>query len=144
MSTALPASSDLGLQHVLQNGIKLIRKESFDPERRDSVLESLINIFSEADRGSAALTSHNLMFAVDEPPAFERFALFFEYLKDTLDDVPSHVTQAKNVLQSLRRGQTLDSSQAAELEGLLTQLLEALRRERARAPLIAPKEFLYT
>ena len=145
MTMQLASSKDLGLQHVLENGLALMRHQPLDDEaRRIQVLDNLIQIFSEADRGSQALRSQNLLFAVEQRPEFERFALFFHYLEDTFGaDLPSRLTEAAAVLIELRNGPVDDETKRGRAAELIESLLTALRQERALSPLNPPRVYHY-
>ena len=108
------------------------------------VLDSLIEIFSEANRGSEALLAHNLLFAVEERPAFERFSLFFRYLNDSFGaELPNRLSEGVSVLTELRNGQIGDEAQRTRAEELIDNLLQALQRESALSPLDPPRAFHY-
>lgn len=144
MSFQLASSKDLGLQHVLENGLALIRDEPIDEERRTQVLESLIKIFSEANRGSQVIQAQNLLFAASDRPAFERFTLFFRYLKDPFgNDLPARLLEAAIVLTKLRDGCLDDEDQRARVGELIESLLAAMEREIALLSLVSPREFHY-
>ncbi len=144
MGPQLAPSRDLGLQHALENGLALLRHEPLDEARRMQVLDSLIDIFSEANRGSQALLAHNLLFAVEERPAFERFSLFFRYLNDSFGaELPNRLSEGVSVLTELRNGQIGDEAQRTRAEELIDNLLKALQRESALSPLDPPRVFHY-
>lgn len=136
-------SQDLGLQHVLENGLIVLRGGDMDEDRKGQVLNDLLDIVSEADRGSEALRAQSLTFALDERPAFERFTLFFRYLKDTAEDLPAQLSRARIVLEQLQQGADVPSESRQALEDFLAAFLEALERERALAPLHMPRQFHY-
>lgn len=144
MGVQLASSKDLGLKHVLENGLALIRDEPFDDGRRTQVLESLIKIFSEADRGSQVIQERNLLFAASDRPAFERFTMFFRYLKDSFGaDLPARLSEAPIVLTALRDGCLDDEIQRARVGELIESILAAMEREIALMPLASPREFNY-
>lgn len=144
MSVQLAPSKDLGLQHVLENGLALIRQKPFVEARRNQVLDCLIEIFNEADRGSQALQAQNLLFAVKERPAFERFTLFFRYLQDTFGPhLPSRLSEAASVLTELRNGHVNDDKRRARAAELIESLLAAMQRENDLLPLVPPRVFNY-
>ncbi len=145
MTTQLASSKDLGLQHVLENGLALMRHQPLDEARRIQVLDSLIQIFSEADRGAQALRSQNLLFAVEQRPEFERFALFFHYLQDTFGaNLPSRLTETAAVLIELRVGPVDDETKHDRAAELIESLLTALQQERALSPLNPPRVYHYS
>jgi len=144
MTPQLAPSRDLGLELVLENGLAVIRQDPIDESRRRQILDRLIEIFSEADRGSQALKARNLLFAAEERPAFERFTLFFRYLKDSYgDDLPRRLSEAVGALTELRDGNLRDNAKRASAGELIEGLLAALQREIALSPLAPPRTFHY-
>lgn len=136
-------AQDLGLQHVLQNGLSLIRGRDLEPGRRDQVLDGLLEIVADADRGSAALGAQSLTFALDQRPALERLSLFLRYLDEDTDQLCAKLAAARGVLEGMRAGQEIPDDAKAELEALLSRLLGAIERERALTPLLPPREIHY-
>ena len=107
--------------------------------RRERTLSPL-----NPQEGSQALRSQNLLFAVEQRHEFERFALFFHYLQDTLGaDLPSRLTEAASVLKELRDGSVDDEVKRGRAAELIESLLVALRRERTLSPLNPPRVFHY-
>lgn len=138
------SSPDLGLQSALEDGLALIRRQPLDDDRRVQVLDNLIEIFNEADRGSQALNVRDLLFAADDRPAFERFTLFFRYLSNAFGaDVPTRLTEAAAVLTELRGGNAQDETQRTRVEELIEALLASMEREFSLFPLTPPREFRY-
>ena len=145
MSVQLAPSEDLGLQHVLENGLAVIeQKPIIEVTRGTQILHSLIEIFSEADRGSQALGAKNLMFAVEQGPAFERFSLFFHYLQDVFgEELAARLSEATTALKEIRKENPPDEVQRLRTAELIQSFLSALHRENARSPLISPNTIQY-
>lgn len=143
MRFELDPAQDLGLQHALQNGVAVLRGADFEPDRRAQILDGLIEIVSDAGRGSDAMNEQSLTFALNDRPAVERFSLFLRYLGDSPEDIGAKLAGAKHVLESLEAGQEVDPDERTSTENLLGSLLSALERERALTPLTAPREFHY-
>jgi hypothetical protein len=146
MSVQLAPSEDLGLQHVLENGLAVIEKKPIEGEasRRTQILDSLIEIFSEADLGSQALDAKNLMFAVEQGPAFDRFSLFFHYLQDVFgDELCARLKEATAALTEIRNAMLHDEDRRRRTADFIQSLLAALHRESARLPLVSPNTFQY-
>ncbi len=144
MTARLNPTSDLGLQHVLENGLLILQGGSLPAVRREQILERLVQIFSEADRGAETLRSQKLMFAVQHQPAFERFSIFFRYLKDSESDVPKSLSEATEVLRQLQYGNVKNETQKSNLVKVIEKLLGGLRRERALTPLVSPKNISFS
>ncbi|MSW51034.1 MAG: hypothetical protein F2817_09140 [Actinobacteria bacterium] len=142
MRFALEPSRDVGLQHVLRNGIALLEHREMNQDRR-RVLDGLLEIVSDADRGSGALREHGLTFALDERCAFERYSLFVRYLEDSVDDLPRRLSEARETLQLIGASGDVSRECAASVGDLLARLLGALERDRAFAPLATVRDVHY-
>jgi hypothetical protein len=143
MSFDLEPSQDLGLKHLLRNGVRILDRDDLAQERRAEVLEDLLSIVSDAESGSEALSARNLTFALQNAQAFEKFSLFFRYLNDSREDLAATLKSAKTILEDLRSGGAVAAARKSLLKDLLSDLLEALKRERAFAPLQGPRDFYY-
>jgi len=140
MRFGVEPSQDLGLRHVLRNGISVL--QGGEPSQgRDRVLNGLLEIVTDADRGADALQPQNLTFALDNKPAFERFSLFVRYLSDSLADLPARLAEAKVTLQRVEAGESVETEQVQHVSELLTRLLEALERERMLTPLPTMRDY---
>jgi hypothetical protein len=142
MRFELDPAQDLGLQHVLKNGVAVLQGANFDPDRQTQILDGLLEIVSDADRGSVAMNEQSLTFAMNDRPAVERFSLFLRYLGD-VEDIGAKLAGAKLVLEGLEAGQDVEEGERSSTADLLGRLLHALERERALTPLTAPREFHY-
>jgi len=139
MEFGLEPSRDLGLQHALRNGIALLdgRKPGQD---RTRVLGGLLEIVSDADRGSSALQERSLTFALNERSAFERYSLFVRYLSNSVADLPGRLAEARNVLQRIGQDEAVTEIEISSVEDLLSRLLAALERDRNLAPLATVRD----
>lgn len=133
-------SQDLGLRHVLRNGISVLQG-SEPPQGRGRVLNGLLEIVSDAERGADALHAQNLTFALDNKPAFERFSLFVRYLSDTIADLPTRLAEARETLRRIEAGENVELEHVQHVSDLLSRLLNALERERALAPLPTMRDY---
>lgn len=136
-----PPAMDLALQHILQNGLAVVRDEPLEETRRTSVLRALVQIFKDANRGSETLGARNLLLAVEEPPAFERFVLFFRYLNDSIgQDLPSRLSEATTVLTAIENKANLNADAKKRVADLIQDLLSAIARDSALKQLGSPRE----
>lgn len=132
---------DLALQHTLQSGLAVVSGEPMDESRRTKVLPALIQIFNDANKGSQALAARSLLAAVQEPPALERFALFFRYLNKSIGrDLPARLNEVVSVLSTIERNESVSADARQRAADLIEQLLQAIVRENALTPLSLPKE----
>jgi hypothetical protein len=143
MRFEMEPSQDLGLQHMLQNGVAALRGADLSEDREDRALGGVLEIVTDADRGCEALREQSLTFARSERPAFERFSLFLSYLGDPEGDLSARLAEAKGAIQRLRQHDEVSQAQRDSAANLLESLLQALKRERALTPLPPPREIYY-
>ena len=137
-------SKDIGLRHVLENGLALLQGAELEADRRVQVLNSLQRIFSEAERGSAALGVAQLTAALNERRAIDRFSDFYHHLRHEFgDEVAARLSEAKVALDDLRDTGTTTEERAQELKDVLLHLVTSIRRERALSPLKQPRAIVY-
>ena len=142
MSLQFAPAEDLSLQHVLENGLAVLRNERLAQGRRARTLESLARIFAEAGAGSQALHAQNLLFGVEQRPALERFTLFFKYLDRYFgESLPGRLEEASAVLAKLQKHRAPDSASVARTRELIERLLSSFGEERSRSPLEPPRIF---
>ncbi|MES1974583.1 MAG: hypothetical protein WC804_06330 [Sphingomonas sp.] len=142
MRFGMEPSRDLGLQHALRNGIALLDGRDTGQDR-GRVLDGLLEIVTEADRGSGALQEHSLTFALSERSAFERYSLFDRYLSGSVADLPHRLAEARDVLQRVGQDEAVPPVQTASVEDLLARLLSALERDRNLTPLATVRDVHY-
>jgi len=144
MRFEMEPSQDLGLQHMLQNGVAALRGSDLGADRTQQVLGGVFEVVADADRGCVSLQHQSLSFARNNSPALERFSLFLSYLGDPQGDLSAKLTEAKDVIERLRANNAVSANERNAVAELLENLLLALRRERAFAPLSAPSEIYYS
>lgn len=145
MNLQLESFRDVGLQSLLENGLDILAHKPAEELRRVQVMEGLVSVFSEADRGSTVLRSQAGLWAAAETPAFERFSTFFRYLNDALGaDALNQLSQAKHSLETLKAGGAVEHAAKEQVEHIIGLILSGLRRDRLSAPLIAPMEIKFS
>lgn len=132
---------DIGLRHMLEAGLSAVGPQP-SGEADSRILQGLVEIFSEAGRGSQAV--QQLLVGVEERPAFERFTLFFKYLKDAVgDDLPTRLSETASVFDRVKNNETVDPERRQRAADLIQKLLAAMRREASLSRLAAPKSIIY-
>lgn len=135
------ATSDLALKHILESGLQVIQGEPIEEAHRTSVLRALVQIFTDASRGSDAVHARNMLVAVEEPPAFERFALFFRYLNRSFGaDLPARLAEAVGVLTAIEQHANQGAEAKLRVAELIQGMLSAISRESRLTKLNSPKE----
>jgi hypothetical protein len=135
--------ADLGLQHVLENGLAVLRNDEVRSNSRSAALQRLSKILDEADRGSTLVSSSQFFLGKNEQPALESFSKVLRYLKDFAGDIPSYLTEARRVVSELERGENPDHQALGNAESLLQALLKGLEEERHTRPLVTMQERVF-
>jgi hypothetical protein len=124
---------------MLQNGVAVLRGADLGADRRQQVLDGVLEVVTDADRGREALQEQSLTFARSDRPALERFSLFLSYLGED-GNLPQRLVEAKDVIQGLEANAAISQDKRNAVADLLESLVEALKRERALTPLPGPRE----
>jgi len=141
---SLEPSRDIGFQNVLQNGLAIMRGQIDNEAVRDHAFGALIEIFSEADRGSHRLGMQNLAVNARDRLALERFTVFFRYLTDVYGaDLAERLSETTALLRRMRNADAVDDESKNRAATLMASFLDALQRDRALKPLQAPKMVQY-
>lgn len=143
MALQLEPSRDLGLQNVLRTGLTIIRDGDDANGHREQLLNALIDIFAEADRGSQRLERRSLAVSKDDRLAIERFTVFFRYLTEEYgDELSNRLAETTGVLKRMQTGDA-DVEEKTRAATLIEAFLSALSRDRALRPLPAPRTVQY-
>lgn len=143
MNAELEPTFEIGLRHVLEDGLVLMREQQLADDRRQIVLKGLTKIFSGATRGSDITEANRLFARASDRPAVEAFALIFRYLHRVYgQELNARITETRNVLTQLRDGYQTDDQSLAQARDVIEKLLSALRRESALKPL--PQEQIHS
>jgi hypothetical protein len=143
MALQMELSMDIGLRHALEAGLSVVKAQPA-PDVDPKVLDSLVEIFSEAGRGSQAVEQRELLVGVDERPAFERFALFFRYLKGARgDDLSTRLSDTASVFSRVKNREAVEPERRRQAADLIEMLLNAMRPEASLSRLVAPKSIVY-
>lgn len=137
------SSGDIGLRHLLENGLSIAQGGDVEGFEKDQVLDGLLKVFSEADRGSDAFGTHNLTSALNEKRALQRFSTFYHYLRhDFGEDVPARLGEARLAISRLREDEA-DVEGRQRLVVVLQALLQSLYRDRALSRLRSYQKVTY-
>lgn len=144
MALGNDAAMDIGLRFALEAGLSFVQPSADEVALDAGVLENLAEIFSEAGRGSEAVQRNQLLVEVGERPAFERFTLFFRYLKDAIgEELPARLSEAASVFEMIGKNEDVDVERRRRTAELIEKLLLSIRRETALSRPVAPQNFIY-
>lgn len=144
MSMQIAPYKDPGLWSVLENGVAVLKGEEMEDGHRALVLECLVSIFSEADRGASVVAGQNLLVMSGDTAAIEQFSLFFDYLAGPLgDDLPARLNEGHALLKGMAAGQVAAPELRVRTREMLEALLGQLQKAAQLEPLVPMREFSY-
>jgi hypothetical protein len=132
------ASMDPALRLTLVNGLAALKGqpvEGLDPEK---VLQRLEQLLDDAKTAGSAMVQQNARFVFNNRHAFERYNLFFRYLRGTVQDLPVRLAEAYATVHALRLGEPFEKAALKRTIALAQALLTALQRERDSTRFRAP------
>lgn len=139
MPFMLSPTEDLGLRHVLESGLEIIRNKDACETRRAEIIDDLIEIFSQAQHASQVLQGQNLLAGIGQRTAFDKFSLFYTYLPELRDDLPRRLPKAIKDFQSLKDG--YPESKTNETADLIEAFLAAMEQDMALSRPVVPSRF---
>lgn len=123
--------ADVGLRHIVEDGIAALLNRTMTDDRRVYVLNDLIDLFRRAAHGSKIARQQLLFGKSEERSAYECFARFDDLLRDRLtnrwEDVLDEVCDA---LERLRDGRDIPTRTRESAEHFLAALLSTIERNR--------------
>jgi hypothetical protein len=131
-------SMDPALRLTLVNGLAALKGQALDGLEPQKVLQRLEQLFGDANTAGSAMVQQNARFVFNNPHAFERYNLFFRYLRGAVQDLPNRLAEAHETVQALRLGQPVDKAALKRTIALAQALLTALQRERDATRFRAP------
>lgn len=143
MSIQVAPFKDPSLWSVLENGVAVLKGAEMAEARRALVLDCLLSMFSEAERGATAVANQNIFAASGDSAAIKQFSLFFEYLTPLGATLPERLAESHTLLRSMRQGNAPDPDGVRRTEEILTVLLDQLHKAAQSEPLVPMQEFSY-
>jgi hypothetical protein len=129
MNTEITMQTGLGLRHVIEDGIAILKGEQFAQQRRDYVLNDLQSLFGEVVRGSALVHSPSLFIGREDKRAFEAFSLLDRFLPSDDHAVQETLKLSADTLGEIKSGKQVSSEQSAKLMNFLMTIVSSLRRQ---------------
>lgn len=139
MRTELALATNVGLRHVIEDGVSILDNTRVPPERRRFVLDDLIELLQEAVRGSELLGSSSLLVAGADRSAVDAISLLDRYLRNDSDAVLRDELKASAVaFTALRDGKSVSPSHRKQVVRFMRELLSTL--ERSESSDLAPDQ----
>ena len=141
MASAPALAGDVGLRHVLEDGLAILSRSELDPGRRQFVLDDLMQLFGDALRGSELLDRTSLLVASADRYAVETYSLIDRYIRS---EDPAAVRQdletSLAAFGALREGRQVQHAEKRKAISFLRQVLTTLERNDVSGILERPDD----
>src|SRR5258707_506224 len=107
MSTISGIEFSIGLRHVLEDSLDIIRGKKLDDQRRELVLRKVGEFMNKAKNGSEAIGAAVFVDAEGAPETVEAYALLFHHLKRIFPDLVGKIKTTADVLQRLDQNENV-------------------------------------
>lgn len=133
MVAGIVHTSDVGMRHVIEDALSLLRGELEDVKRRDFVISDLTSLFESASRGSCLAAQEELFFGADEIYAFKKFTAVKKYLSADFDSsLWDRLDETKEVLQDFSAKRDVAPQKVDNAVEFLTVFLIKIENEPFR------------
>lgn len=130
MNTSIALKSELGLRHLIEDGIAILRGGAFPDARRDFVLSDLQELFEKVARGHELIQSPSFFVGTADRGAFEAYSLLDRFLPlSPSGSVHTALRASAERLAEIKGGHTVAPAQRQESAEFLSQILASLRRQ---------------
>ena len=139
MARELTTISGVGLRHVVEDGLSLLRGQQLPGERGEYVLERLSRLIHEAVVGSKIVEQEALFVGSKDRDAYESFSLFERHLRhhEGWRELLKGTERALDELKATGRPSEEVRPVAVEM---LQEMQESLRRQGAGGIRSLPEE----
>lgn len=134
--------SEVGLEHVLEDGLALAVDADSDASRKEVVLEGVLAIFDAATEGSELVGRNSLFIRADQKPACDTFEMIFKYLHSEYgESLAGRISETRDVFENLKNNVVVSEDKRVRCSEFLQSFLEALRLKRALSKPNSPLVF---
>ena len=129
MSAQLTSFANVGLRHVLEDALAVLAGKSLPQTRREYVLEDVLKLCRDAQRGSQIASQRTLFVSSRDEPALERFSLFERYLNySSREEWVNRLDKVCQALEAVLHQQEVSPDVLAAAVAFLGDLHRNLRR----------------
>lgn len=131
MNTFGALNNQLGLRHLIQDAIGILRGESLTEARRNFVLADLQDLFQKVVRGHELVRSPSFFVGTAERGAFEAFSLLDRFLPavEAGGSVQDALKVSAERLAELMDGHQVSPEQRQDSATFLGKILASLERQ---------------
>lgn len=130
MNTSVALKSELGLRHLVEDAIAILRGGNFPDARRDFVLTDLQELFQKVVRGHELIASQSFFVGTADRGAFEAFSLLDRFLPTSqTDSVHAALRASAARLAELKDGHAVPPEARQESAEFLSKILATLNRQ---------------
>jgi hypothetical protein len=128
--TSIALRSELGLRHLIEDAISVLRGETLSDSRRDFVIGDMQDLLHKIVRGQELVHSTSLFMGSADRGAFEAFSLLDRFLPlgDSNSTHNALRTSAAR-LSEIKEGKIVPTEGRRESAAFLAQILASLERQ---------------
>jgi hypothetical protein len=120
----------VGLKHVIEDGLAILKGRHMDERRRDFVMRDLRTLLNQAIRGSHIASQSTLFLGEDDRQAFGSFALIDRYLgAGRAPGWLHHAPDALRVIEQLQQAEMPEEKEKQAALEILSTLLTQISTE---------------
>jgi hypothetical protein len=130
VNTSVTLKSELGLRHLIEDAIGILRGSAFPDARRNFVLTDLQDLFHKVVRGHELIQSPSFFVGTADRGAFEAFSLLDRFLPPSgAVSVQDALRASADRLAELKDGHVVPVEQRQESAAFLSKILASLERQ---------------
>jgi hypothetical protein len=119
----------IGLRHILEGTIKILEGKRVDPSRKKYLLNSVIKLLGEAEKGSNFVHERAWVVPPAESDSLESYSFLTTYFQNG-DYLDQNLPSSKKTIMSVASGSSVAAEKLQPVIKLLKELLERMRTER--------------
>jgi hypothetical protein len=129
MKTELVSASNVGLRHVIEDGLAILSNHQLSDERRTFVLADLADLLGQASRGAQLASSASFFVGGDDRVAFDAFSLLDKLNSEANELDKENLRASAAAFNALRTGNEVAMAEKRRAAVFLKKLLGSLERE---------------
>ncbi len=120
----------IGFRHVIEDALQVIDAGDISPERREFVLQSILDFVREATRGFDIVRSNSFLVGTDDRSAFDAFSLVDSCLGENSGSIDRvELENIQKVMQQLQGSAKVSEDLLGSTRSLLSELLSSLESQ---------------
>jgi hypothetical protein len=129
MKTQPALAINVGLRHVIEDGLAILANDHLTDDRRKFVVEDLSDLLGNAYRGSELAKNSSLFVKATDRTAFEAYSLLDRLSGDGSTAIREQLRASAEAFDALKHEKEFSDDQKKRVTQFLKQLLGSLERQ---------------